>query len=127
MEYRRWYDQDPTLSEAMELLYISPEETKGKATDFILKLQEVIASDIIEKVYQTVKKYEGKGNRWYDSDPVMIKAIELLRVAPLHIQKAAAKKLLKALSDDELEELQKEFNNLELEEEEEEIKIKEKK
>lgn len=115
-EQRRWYDNDSTLSEAMELLYMSPDETKGKAADFMLKLQEVVASDIIEKVYQTVKKYEGKGNRWYDSDPVMIKAIELLRVAPLHIQKAAAKKLLKALSDDELDELQREFNALNTEE-----------
>lgn len=109
---RRWYDQDPTLSEAMDLLYLSPDEVKGKAADFMLKLQEVVASDIIEKVYQTVKKYEGKGSRWYDSDPVMIKAIELLRIAPLNVQKAAAKKLLKALSNDELDELQKEFNNL---------------
>ena len=114
--HRRWYDQDSTLSEAMELLYLSPDQTKDKAADFMLKLQEVVASDIIEKVYQTVKKYEGKGSRWYDSDPVMIKAIELLRIAPLHIQKAAAKKLLKALSTDELDELQKEFDSLAQEE-----------
>jgi hypothetical protein len=112
---RRWYDNDPTLSEAMELLSLSPDESKDMAADFILKLQEVIASDIIEKVYQTVKKYQGKGNRWYDSDPVMIKAIELLRVAPLNIQKAAAKKLLKALSSKELDELQKEFDTIDAE------------
>jgi hypothetical protein len=112
MEYRRWYDQDPTLSEAIELLQMSAEETKGQAAEFVLKLQEVVASDIIERVYQTVKKYEGKGNRWYDSDPLMIRAIELLRVAPLHIQTSAAKKLLKALSQDELSELQKEFDQL---------------
>lgn len=116
MENRRWYDQDPTLSEAIELLHMSAEETKGKAAEFMLKLQEVVASDIIEKVYQTVKSYEGQGNRWYDSDPLMIRAIELLRAAPLHIQKSAAKKLLKALSEDELEELQKEFDKLAKEE-----------
>lgn len=109
---RRWYDNDPNLSEAMELLSMSPDDSKDMAADFILKLQEVIASDIIEKVYQTVKKYQGKGNRWYDSDPVMIKAIELLRVAPLNVQKAAAKKLLKALSSKELDELQKEFDDI---------------
>jgi len=112
---RRWYDNDPTLSEAMELLSMSPDESKDMAADFILKLQEVIASDIIEKVYLTVKKYQGKGSRWYDSDPVMIKAIELLRVAPLNIQKAAAKKLLKALSSKELDELQKEFDIIDAE------------
>jgi len=115
MEYRRWYDNDPSVSEAIELLQMSPEDTKDKATDFMLKLQDIVASDIIEKVYQTVKKYEGKGNRWYDSDPLMIRAIELLRAAPLNIQKSAAKKLLKALSRDELDELQKEFDKLETE------------
>ena len=112
MEHNRWYDQDSTLSEAMELLQMQTDDTKGKAAEFMLKLQEVVASDIIEKVYQTVKKYEGKGSRWYDSDPLMIRAIELLRVAPLNIQKSAAKKLLKALSVDELNELQKEFDKL---------------
>jgi len=112
MEFRRWYDNDPSVSEAIELLQMSPEDSKDKATDFMLKLQDLVASDIIEKVYQTVKKYEGKGNRWYDSDPLMIRAIELLRAAPLDIQRSAAKKLLKALSRDELDELQKEFDNL---------------
>lgn len=112
MDNRRWYDKDQTLSEAVELLQISTEDTKGQAAEFMIKLQEVVASDIIERVYQTVKKYEGKGNRWYDSDPLMIRAIELLRAAPLHIQKAAARKLLKALSQDEIMELQKEFDEI---------------
>jgi len=120
MDTRRWYDKDPTLSEAIELLQMSTDEAKGKATEFMLKLQEVVASDIIEKVYQTVKKYEGKGSRWYDSDPLMIRAIELLRVAPLNVQKSAARKLLKALSKDELEELQKEFDQINAQEEQEE-------
>jgi|GEM_PF-598715 len=124
-QYRRWYDKDPTVSEAIELLQMSTDDTKGHAAEFMLKLQEVVASDIIEKVYQTVKKYEGKGNRWYDSDPLMIRAIELLRVAPLHIQKAAARKLLKALSQDELNELQKEFDQLTNEEAAKEANIEE--
>ncbi len=126
MDNRRWYDKDPTLSEAIELLQISADDAKGQAAEFMLKLQEVVASDIIEKVYQTVKKYEGKGNRWYDSDPLMIRAVELLRAAPLHIQKAAAKKLLKALSQDEILELQKEFDKLAEEEEAFEKEIEEK-
>jgi hypothetical protein len=46
-----------------------------------------------------VKKYEGKGNRWYDKDPVMLKAIELLRVAPPATQRKAALKLLLALEE----------------------------
>jgi len=94
---RRWYDNDPLLKEAMELLSISPEAAKDHAADFIINLQEQIAADVIEKVYETISKYEKDGTRWYDKDPVMIRAIELLRVSPPHIQRVAAKKLLTVL------------------------------
>ena len=101
---RRWYDNDPTLKEALELLSISSDKTKNLAADFILELQEQVAQDVIDHIYETMKKYgDGKGNRWYDSDPVMMKAIELLRVAPPHVQIPAAKKLLEALSKNDFD------------------------
>jgi len=100
---RRWYDNDPTLKEAMELLSLSSEDKKDMAANFISKLQEQIAADVIEKIYETVLKYKKTGNRWYDDDPVMMKAIELLRVAPPEVQKTAAKKLIRALSTNDLE------------------------
>ena len=98
-EYRRWYDKDPILKEALELLRIQPEETKADAADFMIKLQENVAAEVIDHVYDMVKKYEGKGNRWYDKDPVMLRAIELLRVAPPETQRKAALKLLLALEE----------------------------
>ena len=98
-EYRRWYDKDPILKEALELLRIQPEETKADAADFMIKLQENVAAEVIDHVYEMVKKYEGKGNRWYDKDPVMLRAIELLRVAPPETQRKAALKLLLALEE----------------------------
>lgn len=96
---RRWYDQDPTMSEAMELLRLSTDDLQGQAADYINKMQEQVAHEVIEKVYEAVKKYSYDGNRWYDRDPVVLKAIELLRSAPSSIQKKAAKKLLIALQD----------------------------
>ena len=98
-EFRRWYDRDPILKEALDLLRVQPEETKAEAADFMIKLQENVAAEVIEHVYDMVKKYEGKGNRWYDKDPVMLKAIELLRVAPPATQRKAALKLLLALEE----------------------------
>lgn len=97
---RRWYDKDPVLKEAMELLSLSPDETKDQAADYILKLQEQVAADVIERVYETVSKFQDKGNRWYDNDPVMMRAIELLRHAPPHVQRVAAKKLLLVMARD---------------------------
>ena len=98
-EYRRWYDRDPILKEALELLRIQPEDTKAEAADFIIKLQENVASEVIERVYDIIKTFEKRGNRWYDKDPVMLKAIELLRVAPPATQRKAALKLLLALEE----------------------------
>ena len=98
-EQRRWYDKDPILKEALELLKVQPVDTKAEAADFMVKLQESVAAEVIEHVYDMVKTYENKGNRWYDKDPVMLRAIELLRVAPPATQRKAALKLLLALEE----------------------------
>ena len=98
-ESKRWYDKDPILKEALELLRLSSDNEKEAAKDFILKLQEDVAKDVIERIYEIVTKYEGKGNRWYDNDPVMIRAIELLRNAEPRVQRKAALKLLLALEE----------------------------
>ena len=94
---QRWYDKDPILKEALELLKLSTDEQKEQAKDFMLKLQEDVAQDVIERIYEIVTQYQGKGNRWYDNDPVMIKAVEMLRQADPKTQRVAALKLLLAL------------------------------
>ena len=104
-EFRRWYDKDPILKEALELLRLQEDDTKADAADFIIKLQENVAAEVIEHVYEMVKAYEGKGNRWYDKDPVMLRAIELLRVAPPATQRKAALKLLLALEEKSFDEM----------------------
>lgn len=94
---KRWYDSDPILKEALELLRLQPDETKSEAAEFMLKLQEQVASEVIDHVYDIINTYQGKGNRWYDNDPMLIKGVELLRNAPAEIQRVAALKLLLAL------------------------------
>ena len=94
---KRWYDSDPILKEALELLRLSPDTTKNEAAGFMLQLQEQVASEVIEHVYDIINTYQGKGNRWYDNDPMMLKGVELLRNAPANIQRIAALKLLIAL------------------------------
>ena len=99
-EYRRWYDNDPVLKEALELLSMATDEEKGDAAQFLLNLQNEVAKDVIESLYEQIKDYQETGNRWYDKDPVMLKSIELLRVASPEIQRKAATKLLKTLYKD---------------------------
>ena len=98
-EYKRWYDKDTILKESLELLRLSSDDEKEAAKEFILKLQEDVAKDVIEHIYDIVTKYQGKGNRWYDNDPVMIRAIEILRTAETKVQRKAALKLLLALEE----------------------------
>ena len=108
--YRRWYDNDPILKEALELLKLQTDDKKSTAADFIISLQEQVAQDVIERIYEITQQLEGKGNRWYDSDPVMLKAIELLRVAPPQTQRIAALKLLLAMESNDMDSLEKEDN-----------------
>ena len=99
-EYRRWYDNDPVLKEALELLSVSGDDTKDEASKFLLSIQEEVAKEVIERVYEQVQQFSKKGNRWYDNDPVMLKGIELLRAASPDVQRKAAKKLLQTLYKD---------------------------
>ena len=103
MVNKRWYDSDPILKEALELLILQPEKTKDDAKDFLLQLQEQVAGEVIEHVYEIINTYQGKGNRWYDNDPMMLKGVELLRNAPANIQRVAALKLLMALEQKSFE------------------------
>ena len=105
-EYRRWYDNDPILKEALELLKLQTDDNKTAAADFIISLQEQVAQDVIERIYEITKQFAGKGNRWYDADPVMLKAIELLRVSSPKTQRIAALKLLLAMESNNLETLE---------------------
>lgn len=104
--YRRWYDSDPILKEALELLKLQTDDNKTAAADFIISLQEQVAQDVIERIYELTQKFSGTGNRWYDHDPVMLKAIELLRAAPAKTQRLAALKLLLAMENNNLDELE---------------------
>lgn len=109
---RRWYDKDPILKEALEVLKISPAKTKDEAADFIIKLQDQVAGEVLERVYEMMEKYQGKGNRWYDTDPVIMKAIEMLRLAPAKLQREIALKLLLAIEAGQFEDLMKPLEKL---------------
>ena len=103
--FRRWYDNDPILKEALELLKLQTDDRKSVAADFIISLQEQVAQDVIDRIYEMTTQYAGKGNRWYDNDPVMIKAMELLKAAPPKMQRVAALKLLLAMENNTMESL----------------------
>lgn len=95
--YKRWYDHDPLLLEVVELLRNYQDELKAQAENFLVKIEEKVSKDAIEKFYELVKPVNG--NRWYDNDPVISRTVELLRVVPPNIQRACAEHFINTLKE----------------------------
>ena len=95
--YKRWYDHDPLLLEVIELLRNYQTELRAQAEIFLQKIEEKVSKETIDKFYEMVRP--ANGNRWYDKDPVISKTVELLRVVPPEVQKAAAEHFLKTLKE----------------------------
>ena len=96
-KYKRWYDHDPVLIEVIDLLRNYQEELRSQAEFFLSKIEEKVSQETINRFYEMVRPVNA--NRWYDKDPVISKTVELLRVVPPEIQKAAAESFLKTLED----------------------------
>ncbi len=96
-KYKRWYDHDPVLIEVIDLLRNYQEELKSQAEFFLSKIEEKVSQETINRFYEMVRPVNA--NRWYDKDPIISKTVELLRVVPPEIQKAAAESFLKTLED----------------------------
>lgn len=95
--YKRWYDHDPVLLEVVELLKNYQDELKAQAESFLLKIEEKVSKEAIERFYELVKPVNG--NRWYDYDPVISRTVELLRVVPPDIQRACAEHFIATLQE----------------------------
>lgn len=93
---RRWYDHDPLLMEVLDLLKAYPQDVRAQAEVFIAKIEEQIGKESIEKFYEAAKPQK-TGNRWYDHDPVVSRAVELLRVVPPEAQRQAAARFLESM------------------------------
>lgn len=95
--YKRWYDHDPLLLEVVELLKNYQEELKAQAEVFLLKIEEKVSKEAIEKFYEMVKPVDG--SRWYDQDPIISRTVELLRVVPPNVQRSCAEHFINSLNE----------------------------
>ena len=93
--YKRWYDLDPVLSEVINLLQNYQEELRAQAEIFLTEIEKKVSKDAIDKFYELARPKVC--NRWYDKDPVISKAIELLRVVPVNVQKEVSERFLSSL------------------------------
>lgn len=94
--HRRWYDHDPLLAEVLELLRSYESDLREQAQIFLTKIEEQIGKETLDKFYEMAKPMK-TGNRWYDHDPVVSKAVELLRVVPPAVQRQAAMRFMESM------------------------------
>ena len=97
-KYKRWYDYDPTLLEVIELMRFYQDELREQAKIFLDKIEKQAGADTVNRFYETVRPKDG-GNRRYDKDPVISKAVELLRVVPINVQKSVSENFIKSLEE----------------------------
>lgn len=96
-EFKRWYDYDPLLLKVINLLKDYKDELRSQAEIFLQSIEKKVTKEAIDKFYELVKPING--SRWYDSDPILSKTIELLRVVPQEVQQRAAKTFLSTLEE----------------------------
>ena len=94
--HRRWYDHDPLLAEVLELLRSYEADLREQAEVFLARIEEQIGKETLDKFYELAKPLK-TGNRWYDADPVVSKAVELLRVVPPAVQRQAAMRFMESM------------------------------
>jgi len=95
----RWYDHEPLLAEVLETLKAYQPELKAQSQVFLDNLCAQVGEEALDRFYQQVLAERGNkfGNRWYDQDPQVSKAVELLRILPPEVQRQAAQSFLDSL------------------------------
>ena len=96
-DYKRWYDHDPLLLEVVNLLRNYQTELKAQAEVFLAKIEEKVSKDAMIRFYEMVKPENG--TRWYDKDPILKEALELLKLSTDE-QKEQAKDFMLKLQED---------------------------
>lgn len=101
---RRWYDQDPLLSEAMQTLQKSSDEEQIRLAIHLVKiinehkLEQGSASGREGQKDDSVDQAEiNRNTRWYDIDKTLKNSVEMLRCCQAGTRKVIARELAQML------------------------------
>ncbi|MBQ2612146.1 hypothetical protein IJF81_07140 [bacterium] len=104
--YRRWYDKDPVVSQAVQILEQSDDETQIKIALNLIKI--IIEHNIEDEKFEAVEDIinavgsgidENKKGRWYDLDSTLHTAMNMLQNCPAATQNIIAKEMAKMVVD----------------------------
>ena len=100
--YRRWYDNDPVLSQAIRTLEHSDDETQIRISLNLIKI--IIEHNIEDEKFEAVEDIinavgtgldDEKKGRWYDLDSTLRTAMNMLQNCPAATQNLIAKEMAK--------------------------------
>lgn len=103
---RRWYDKDPVLSQAIETLEQSDDETQIRIALNLIKI--IIEHNIEDEKFEAVEDIinavgsgldDNRKGRWYDIDSTLRTAMNMLQNCPPATQHLIAKEMAKMVVD----------------------------
>ena len=92
---KRWYDIDPTVSLAVNLIKNSTEDVQLKCADYIITKSKAFGVRNEENVLAEAFTYILR--RWYDKEQRIAEAFQYLRSAPLDFQREIALEIVNVL------------------------------
>ena len=104
--HRRWYDKDPVLSQAIETLEHSSDETQIRVALNLIKI--IIEHNIEDEKFEAVEDIinavgsgldDNRKGRWYDIDSTFRTAMNMLQNCPEATQRIIAKEMAKMVVD----------------------------
>ena len=106
-QHRRWYDKDPVLSQAMNTLEHSDDDTQIRIALNLIKIiiEHNIENDKFESVEDIMSavqsgQSDSRNGRWYDIDSTLRTAMNMLQNCPEDTQKVIAKEMAKMVVDE---------------------------
>ncbi len=105
-QHRRWYDQDPVLSEAVRTLEETDDQTQIRVALNLIKI--IIEHNIEDEKFEAVDDIinavgsgldDNRRGRWYDIDTTLRTAMNMLQNCPADTQKIIAKEMAKMVVD----------------------------
>ena len=97
--YKRWYDHDPVLMQVINMLRNYQTELHAQAEAFLVKIEEKVSKETIDKFYEMVKPVAG--NRWYDKDPVIKEFMNALERLDQETVSLLAQDFIQTMMEDE--------------------------
>ena len=95
--HRRWYDQDPALSMAMQTLEQAGDEEQIMLALHLIKIINEHNMEETSALPCADATQEERMSRWYDMDKTLRISIEMLRRCPESMQRVLAHQIVKGL------------------------------